>query len=267
LTFCFDKYLYLIAILNLELQMMNIKRLMLRLKSKRIPKDYQLSGDYERRLRSLVIGEGMLSDHNMKLIHYAIQHLPKEGCVLEIGSYGGLSTNFILHLLEKYQQAHALFTCDAWVYEGFHDHIGNQGLYIDGSDTILRSTYGLYLKTAFIQACQFLHSERLPYSYHTESSMFFEQWQAGQEATDVFGRTQTLGGAIAFAYIDGDHSYAISKNDFEQVAQYIVPGGFILFDDSAHYYQYGSARLMQMVKNDKRFKVLDNSHNWLVQRV
>lgn len=57
-----------------------------------------------KRIRSSVIGEGMLSDHNIVLIDYAIRKMPQEGVVLEIGSYAGLSTNVILHLLNKHSR-------------------------------------------------------------------------------------------------------------------------------------------------------------------
>lgn len=46
-----------------------------------------------RRLRSSVLGEGMLSDGNIYLIDHAIKNLPNEGAVIEIGIYGGVSTN------------------------------------------------------------------------------------------------------------------------------------------------------------------------------
>lgn len=46
------------------------------------------SDDFIKRIRSLVIGEGMLQEGNINLIEYAIKNMPHEGSVVEIGSYG-----------------------------------------------------------------------------------------------------------------------------------------------------------------------------------
>jgi hypothetical protein len=55
--------------------------------------------NFIKRLNSSVIGEGMLHKGNPYLMDYAIKYLPENGIVLEIGVYGGLPTNLILHLL------------------------------------------------------------------------------------------------------------------------------------------------------------------------
>jgi hypothetical protein len=246
---------------------MKLNRFSHYLTTKTISNHYKLDDDFVKRLRSLVIGEGMLSDNNIKLINYAIQHLPKEGHVVEIGSYGGLSINLIIHLLKKYNKNNLVFNCDPWIYEGFHDHKGQVSEIIDGRNDISRIAYSAYMQTAYKHATAFLSFDRLPHTYPLASDDFFERWRKMNAMDDIFGSHQTLGGPIAFAYIDGYHSFEQSKKDFENVAEYLVPNGFILFDDSAQYYSYGSAQLMNTIKKDKRFKVLENRHNWLVERV
>jgi len=62
------------------------------------------SDDFIKRIRSLVIGEGMLKEGNISLMDYAIKNLPEHGSVLEIGSYGGLSTNLMIYLMRKYKK-------------------------------------------------------------------------------------------------------------------------------------------------------------------
>ena len=73
-----------------------IRRVLFPLKVKEIPEDL-----FVQRLRSLVIGEGMLHKGNIYLIDFALKNMPDNGVVIEIGSYGGLSTNLILYLLKK----------------------------------------------------------------------------------------------------------------------------------------------------------------------
>lgn len=227
-----------------------------------------VADDFIKRIRSLVIGEGMLTEGNISLMDHAIQHLPVEGHVLEIGSYGGLSTNLIIYLLDKYKKTNLLFTCDAWIYEGYHDHEKNStDNHIDGRPDILRDDYSTYIKAAFINAAQFLSPHRLPYSFHARSEAFFKEWKNNQTGTDIFGREIKLGGPISFAYIDGGHSYEVAWHDFTNVTEYLVKDGFILLDDSADGSKFGSAKMMHAIKKDKRFKVVDKNPNYLIQKI
>lgn len=128
-----------------------------------------------KRIRSLVIGEGMLNEGNIGLMDFAIQHLPAEGSMLEIGSYGGLSTNLMIYLKNKYRKFHPFFTCDAWIYEGYNDHLQEVAdVFIDGRPDVLRSDYSVYMKTAFIHATKLLSPQNLPFSFHQYSNIFFK---------------------------------------------------------------------------------------------
>lgn len=218
--------------------------------------------DFILRLRSTVIGEGMLHPGNIYLMDYAIRHLPEMGVVLEIGSYGGLSSNLLRYLLDKHQQPASLFCCDAWVYEGYHDAAGAATPWMDGRTDVLRSDFTAYIKEAFIRSNQLLSGHQLPSAVHLDSDAFFEAWAACSQVTDVFGRTATLGGPIAFAYIDGNHAYDFAKRDVENTARHLVPGGFILLDDSAAHQHFGSAKLALELKNHPDFNlVLANPHH------
>ena len=226
------------------------------------------SDDFIKRIRSLVIGEGMLKEGNISLMDYAIKNLPEEGSVLEIGSYGGLSANLIIYLMQKHQKSNSFFTCDAWIYEGYKDHLqdGNDA-YIDGRKDILRADYSVYLKNAFIHSVKFLSPQNLPFSFHMYSDLFFENWNNHNNDVDIFGRQVSLGGNFGFAYIDGGHSYEIAWKDFNHVAAHLVKHGFILLDDSADGQYFGSARMMDDIKKDKRFKVVAKNPNYLIQKV
>ena len=220
-----------------------------------------------KRIKATIIGEGMLHEGNIFLMDYAIQHMPDDGIVLEIGSYAGLSTNALLHLLQKHHKKHTFIGCDAWIYEGFNDYTGNIETHIDGKAEVSRKDYVAYIKTAFINAAQLLHPNAKPFTCHMPSDAFFENWNSKNQFTDVFDRTFSIQDTISFCYIDGDHSYEQAKKDFENVAAKLKRNGFILLDDSADYLNFGSKHLMKDIKNDHRFKIIDSNPNYLIQKV
>lgn len=228
---------------------------------RRIPED-----DFIKRLSSLLIGHGMLHPGNLWLFDYALKNMPANGSVVEIGSYGGLSANLLIHLMRKHHRTETFYTCDPWIYEGYHDHKGTVSEYIDGTTTVTRTNYSAYMKEAFIRATQFLHSDCLPHSIHCTSDDFFKYWQNGETVTDVFGRTVATGGKISFAYIDGDHSYSAARNDFENCAAHLLPGGFILMDDSAETDAFGSAKLANELRTHRDFEVVYTNPNYLLRK-
>lgn len=220
-----------------------------------------------KRIKSTIIGEGMLHEGNIYLMDYAIQHMPDEGIVFEIGSYAGLSTNVMLHLLDKYDKKHRFVGCDAWVYEGFKDHKGIIDEHIDGKPSVSRNDYVVYLKNAFVNAANLLHPNAKPYTCHLTSDAFFEKWNAANEFTDVFDRTFSVQQEISFSYIDGDHSYEQTKRDFENVDSKLKVNGFILLDDSANHLNFGSSDFIKEIKNNPKYKIIDNNPNYLIQKI
>jgi Methyltransferase domain len=232
-------------------------------------KDKQVeSDDFIKRIRSLVIGEGMLKEGNIGLIDFAIKNMPTEGCVLEIGSYGGLSTNLIIHLMRKHQKNNSFYTCDAWIYEGYKDTLQKvTNSYIDGRKDIERTEYSVYMKNAFINSTRFLSPQNLPFSFHQYSNSFFDSWNENKSELDIFGRTVSLGGHISFAYIDGGHSYEVAWKDFNNIASHLLPNGYVLLDDSADGQNFGSAQIISQIKKDSRFKVIAKNPNYLIQKI
>ncbi len=226
------------------------------------------SDDFIKRIRSLVIGEGMLNEGNIGLIDFAIKNMPTEGNVLEIGSYGGLSANLIIHLMRKHHKNNSFFTCDAWIYEGYKDDLQKMThSHIDGRDDILRSEYSVYMKNAFINSIRFLSPQNLPFSFHQYSNSFFDSWNENKSEVDIFGRTVSLGGHFSFAYLDGGHSYEVAWKDFNNIASHLLPNGFVLLDDSADGQNFGSAKMIAQIKKDKRFKVIAKNPNYLIQKI
>ncbi len=239
-----------------------IKHTLSKLKVKEIPEDI-----FIKRLRSLVIGEGMLHDGNIYLMNYALKNMPANGVVVEIGSYGGLSTNLMLHLLKKNDRAEKLINCDPWMYEGFADRFGTKSDTIDGRKDISREDYSTYMKSNFINSIQFLHKDNLPYSFQLTSDEFFIEYDKKTTAKDIFNQTIQLGTEISFAYIDGNHDYEYVKRDFENVDKHLMNAGFILFDDSMDDSPFGSTVFMKEMKAHKNYRLIDKNPNYLFQKL
>ena len=234
-----------------------------------LKKKYKTLNDdsFLKRIRCTIIGEGMLHEGNIYLMDYAIQNMPNEGVIFEIGSYAGLSTNVMLHLLKKHNKKHLFIGCDAWVYEGYNDYKGIIESHVDGRSDINRKDYMNYIKGAFINATNLLHPNTKPYTVHLTSDEFFKKWNTKDEFTDVFNRPFSIHQGISFSYIDGNHSYEQTKKDFENVDSKLKLNGFILIDDSAKYMNFGSSKFIKEIKQNDRYKLIDNNPNYLIQKV
>jgi hypothetical protein len=223
--------------------------------------------DFIARLPSTVVGEGMLQEGNKYLFDYALRNLPEEGAVLEIGSFGGLSMNLILYLLKKQGKNPPVFSCDPWIYSGYHDQVPPFPDHIDGLPSVLRTDYMEYIRESFVRSVRLLHPDCLPYTVQTTSDSFFESWRENETLADVFGREVKTGGKLAFVYIDGDHSLEAARRDFENSMEFLVPGGFVLFDDSAAGLPYGSVKLMEEIKARKDLRLVRANPNFLFQKI
>ena len=231
------------------------------LKVKEIPEDL-----FIQRLRSLVIGEGMLHRGNIYLINFALKNMPNNGIVLEIGSYGGLSTNLILYLLKKNDRIEKLINCDPWIYEGYNDKQGIELNTIDGRSDISRNNYSKYMRSNFIKSTKFLNKNNLPYSFQLTSDEFFITYRKKLIVTDIFNQSIQFGAKISFAYIDGNHYYEYVKRDFENVDKYLINLGFILFDDSMDSSQFGSSLFMKEMKQNKNYQLINKNPNYLFKK-
>lgn len=169
---------------------------------------------------------GLLHRGNLYCFDYAVRNLPSDAPVLEIGSFCGLSANIITHYLVRHGRPNRLITCDPWYVKGAPD-----GRKV-GDSSLSCSEYRTFVKESFVRNARTFSRDRLPYTVEATSDELFEAWNAKKEVSDVFGRKITLGGEMSFCYIDGDHSYDCVQRDFKNCDRFLLPGGFILFDDS-----------------------------------
>lgn len=205
---------------------------------------------------------GMLDAGNIVAMDYAIKHMPS-GALLEIGSFCGLSTNVLTHLRRRHHRHDPFFTSDPWLFEGAdspHVPMGDGGI-----------TFGEYrqlIKDSFHRNTTAFSRHDLPHTIETTSDQFFNLWSNKALTTDVYNRPAQLGGPIAFAYIDGDHSHDQSKRDFENVHRHLLPGGFILFDDSADGTPWEVCTLVKEIQHtNPNYHLIGKYGNYLFQKL
>jgi len=199
---------------------------------------------------------------NLRAFDYAVQHMPEEGAIVEVGSFLGLSTNIIAYLAIKHKRDNLFFACDPWKFEGTERRLSG---YFDGST----EAYRQYAKEVFKMNTTLFSETRKPYTIEAYSREFFKMWSSGSKVQDVFGRSVTLGGPISFAYIDGAHTYDAVKGDFLSIDQYLLPGGFILFDDSADDvgFEEVTRAIQEMRRNSSYEQVFKTPHDFFRKKL
>ena len=204
---------------------------------------------------------GMLHPGNVAAFERAFRELPSRDPIVEIGSFCGLSTNVLTHLLRKGGLPNTLLTCDPWLFEGAKP---DEPL---GGSPVRQRDYREFVRASFIRNVRFFSGDRLPHTIERDSRAFFEDWRHGRTVQDVFGREVRLGGPIAFAYIDGDHRYGPAWRDFEDCDAQLVTGGFLLFDDSADGSGWEVNKVVKDVLRAKRYARVLQNPNYLLKKL
>lgn len=188
---------------------------------------------------------GFMQEGNVVGFDYAISYLPSDDPVLEIGSFGGLSACVMSYLLRKHEKPNPIWCIDPWKWEGFDD----------GDTQILPSIphrkYMEFIYRNFIRNVDFFSDGRI---FHQKI-----------ESDDFFARF--IEKPLSFAYVDGDHRYEQAKRDFLNVDRWLVPDGFILFDDTADEGNFGCVKLMPDVKATGRYELVMKNPNYLWKKL
>lgn len=203
---------------------------------------------------------GMLHGGNVFAMKHAIERLPTDDPIVEIGSFCGLSTNAMTYFLRITNKPNAMFCSDRWIFEN-----SESGKTI-GASNISHDEYREFVKESFKRNISMFSPNR-PYPIELFSDEFFAKWKVAEDVEDVFGRPVRLGGKISFCYIDGNHTYDFAKRDFENTHEHLVSGGFILFDDSADTDPFGLTRLMNEVSRRPDYKLVMKNPNYLFQKI
>ena len=203
---------------------------------------------------------GMQDPGNLYLMDLAIQGLPSDHPVVEIGSFCGLTTNILTYLLHKHARSNQLIGADPWTFE--HD---------EGQDSIgagiTLEEYAGFVRESFRRNVKFFSRRTTPHIVQTTSDEFLAAWSRAEAATDTEGAEVALGGPISFAFIDGNHTYEFVRRDFEGIDRHLEVGGFILFDDSADSGGFEVNRLMKEVEALPRYSLVSKNPNYLFRRV
>jgi len=203
---------------------------------------------------------GMLTRGNLYCIDYAIRELPNKAPILEIGSFCGLSTNLISYFKQRHGAKNPLLCCDKWEFEGAEAQA------MVGDSFISHEEYRNFVRESFLRNVRFFSRYDLPFPFEVLSDEFFKRWRNAEVAADVFGRSRELGGPISFCFIDGNHSYEFARNDFENCDEFLSPGGFILFDDSADASGWEVCRVVEEVSKSGRYELIAKNPNYFFRK-
>lgn len=203
---------------------------------------------------------GTLRPGNAWSMDYAIRHLPSGHPLVETGSFSGLATNVICHLLRKYRRSNVLFTCENW------DVTGQQSEGAIGASALTFPEYARFVKASFLRSVNFFSPQNRPYTVEAPAAAFCESWERCESVTDVFGREARLGGPISFCYVDGLHCREAVRKEFESVGRCLDPGGFILFNDSSDGSPFGLAGVMREIAASGRYDLVAQNPNYLFRK-
>ena len=208
------------------------------------------------------VNPGMLDPGNVWLFDHCIRNMPDTGAVIEIGSFCGLSLNHIVYLIRKHGRSNPVFSADAWNFEGMEE----TSAVLPDTDVNAVAYRELVIET-FRRNVLLFSGARPPHHIQASSDEFFLAWDRGERKIDFFGMPVTMGGPIALAYIDGDHSYEQSRKDFENVNSHLMPGGFVIFDDSADWTSWGSHRTAREAAALPNYEIVARTPNYCVRKI
>lgn len=203
------------------------------------------------------VNAGWLERGNLYCFDYAVRNLPSAAPLVEIGSFCGLSTNLLTYYKQVHGVPNKLFNCDKWSW-------GDEGRVGDSPFTY--EDYLGFVRETYLRNVGMFSRADLPHTVEEFSADFFDRWRRGEEVSDVFGRRVRLGGPISFCYIDGNHAYEYAKRDFTDADEFLEPGGFILFDDSADGTRWEVSRVRDEVIASGRYEVAAKNPNYLFRK-
>jgi hypothetical protein len=171
---------------------------------------------------------GMFEDYEVWQLDKAIQMIPDNAPIIEIGSFCGRSTNLMRYFLDKHKKNNTIFNCDIWNY--MFKGMNEKRMVLESP--ITGNQWADHARTTFMHHTLFFSGHKLPHSFQMPSTEFIPAWQRQETLTDIFGRNVTLGGEVGFCFIDGNHAYDAVKEDFALCDAILMKHGLILFDDS-----------------------------------
>jgi hypothetical protein len=206
---------------------------------------------------------GMLTPGNVDAIYHALKNVGNvDGKFLEIGCFCGLSSNLITFLKRALGISKPLFSVDPWIYGAAEARTAT----LTDFTSVKWEEYQAFVRAAYRSRVGFYSRDDLPHAIEQYSGDFMQLWNDCAVVTDVFGRRAELGGPLAFAFIDGDHSYEGSKEDFINIDRHLASGGYILFDDSGDGDGRGCHRTAREASKHARYELVSKNPNYLIRK-
>jgi hypothetical protein len=197
---------------------------------------------------------GWLNRGNLLGFAEGVRNMPPGTNIVEIGSYLGLSTNLISYYKRKFNRTERTVTCDCW------------SPYVPNGALPIPRRFGPFTKQTYVRNIMMFSSENLPWTIEARSDEFFASWKAATTTKDVLGRDLTLGGPIGFCYIDALHSYEASQADFRNCDQHLVPGGYVLFDDSSDDSNWGVKKTVAEIMQMPNYELVCKNPNYFFRK-
>jgi cephalosporin hydroxylase len=176
---------------------------------------------------------GMCDHQKFAALCQIARHCPK-GDVVEIGSWWGKSA-FILSQLARQYRIGNLLCVDPW----------SDAHLVQGDEIVDATSATVSAEEAF----QVFLMNLLPYNQSNINYIRAPSVDAAAQyvpglriSTDAFGETQYQG-KIALLHIDANHAYDAVNADTKAWAKFVIPGGWIIFDDYKWPYGDGPQRV------------------------
>lgn len=196
------------------------------------------------------------------LIKLALEKLPSNNPILEIGVFAGRSTNALIELKRSLNISNKVFTTDPWLV--CED--------IPISKNVSGRQYQEHVKQQFLTNIQFWSGDSLPFSFDFTSDRFFQEWRENSDLCSLFNQRVKLGGPLSCVFLDGDHSDTQVRKDFLNIDAFLEKGGLLYFDDSDALHRNGSEPenhvyvLVREILFDGRYEVVSRNPNYLLRK-
>ena len=171
-----------------------------------------------------------------------------------------MSTNVLQFLVHKHGRDNSIYATDPWLFEG------EPGDGFVPATPVTVDSYREHVMRQFDANVRLWSGDALPHAFRLPSDEFFSRWRAGGTGTDLFGRTAPLGGPLSFVFVDGDHRYEQALRDFEHADEVLVPGGFILFDDSDRFGAFPQVYDVVLEALARGYQLVDANPHHLVRK-
>jgi hypothetical protein len=175
---------------------------------------------------------GMCDDDKIRAL-IEIGRCSVKGDIVEIGTWWGKSA-YILSRLAQCLEIGKLLCVDPWTNE----HLVQNEKIVDSASSQVDAEEALRVFQIGIIPFNSHHINYLRLT-SIEAAMHYLDNKVIQ--TEAFGQTE-YSGQISILHIDGNHSYDAVRGDIDSWGRFVLPGGWIIFDDYVWPYGEGPKR-------------------------